>query len=150
MQPGSVHCQFRVILFHFTRFNICVAALQAGLYSRYLDVKKMEEAALRFSSIFTRWGLFRVGLGSAAERALLNAHALWFQSLTLPTLSYFHGGSFTKALQKAFENTQIEDLWIPYFCITTNMTKMDMGVHQKVFAQMNALVNTSDDARSLN
>ena len=52
--------------------------------------------------------------------------------MTLPVLSYFHGGTFTKAIQVAFSDIRIEDLWIPYYCVSTNMTQMDMSVHTKV------------------
>jgi len=32
--------------------------------------------------------------------------------------------------QDVFKDVQIEDLWINYFCITTNVTKESMGVHE--------------------
>jgi lysophospholipid hydrolase len=51
------------------------------------------------------------------------------RGLTLPVLSYFTGWEFTEKLQEAFQHARLEDCWIPYFCITTNMTTSDMNVH---------------------
>ena len=50
--------------------------------------------------------------------------------LTLPVVSYFSGEAFNEAIQDVFRDTQIEDLWINYFCVTTNVTQHSMGVHE--------------------
>ena len=48
--------------------------------------------------------------------------------LTLPIISYFTGARVNLLLQNIFrdettgEAVQIEDLWIRYFCVTTNMS----------------------------
>ena len=49
---------------------------------------------------------------------------------TLPIVSYFSGEAFNEAIQDVFKDTHIEDLWINYFCVTTNITKSTMGVHE--------------------
>jgi len=42
--------------------------------------------------------------------------------LTIPVTSYMSGDLFNSLLVKAFSNTKIEDLWLPYFCMTTDLT----------------------------
>jgi predicted acylesterase/phospholipase RssA/CRP-like cAMP-binding protein len=50
-------------------------------------------------------------------------------SLTLPILSYFSGTGLNEALQDCFRDTQIEDLWIPYFCVSTDVSNDTSAVH---------------------
>jgi NTE family protein len=38
------------------------------------------------------------------------------------TVSIFNGKDFTKQLQKIFKNVRMENLWIPCFCISTNLS----------------------------
>ena len=84
-------------------------AFMGALYANTLSSSAMVEPCKQFGSIF---GFFRIITG-----------------LTLPVLSWFHGGTFTKSIQRALGTNQIEDLWIPYFCITTNMSSNDMDIH---------------------
>ncbi|XP_076800527.1 patatin-like phospholipase domain-containing protein 7 isoform X2 [Clavelina lepadiformis] len=49
--------------------------------------------------------------------------------LTYPFTSMFSGASFNKAMEMIFEDIQIEDLWIPYFTVTTDITSSEMRVH---------------------
>jgi lysophospholipid hydrolase len=44
------------------------------------------------------------------------------RDLTLPVTSYFTGESFNRTIVKTFEGLQIEDLWIPFFCMSTDLT----------------------------
>jgi predicted acylesterase/phospholipase RssA len=46
-------------------------------------------------------------------------------------LSYFHGQSFTDGIRTAVGDTRIEDLWIRYFCVTTNVSTHDLLVHDR-------------------
>ena len=39
------------------------------------------------------------------------------------------GRAFNNLLRKTFGEKQIEDLWLPYFCITTDITDSKMRVH---------------------
>lgn len=39
------------------------------------------------------------------------------------------GKSFNNLIRKTFGEKQIEDLWLPYFCITTDITDSKMRVH---------------------
>ncbi|TSK72066.1 Patatin-like phospholipase domain-containing protein 7 [Bagarius yarrelli] len=49
--------------------------------------------------------------------------------LTYPITSMFSGAAFNSSIHGVFKNKQIEDLWIPYFNITTDITASTMRVH---------------------
>ncbi|XP_042071282.1 patatin-like phospholipase domain-containing protein 7 isoform X5 [Haplochromis burtoni] len=49
--------------------------------------------------------------------------------LTYPVTSMFSGASFNSSISSVFKNKQIEDLWLPYFNITTDITASAMRVH---------------------
>ncbi|XP_024155117.1 patatin-like phospholipase domain-containing protein 7 isoform X2 [Oryzias melastigma] len=52
-----------------------------------------------------------------------------FLDLTYPVTSMFSGASFNSSINNVFKSKQIEDLWIPYFNITTDITASAMRVH---------------------
>ncbi|KAM9734388.1 patatin-like phospholipase domain-containing protein 7 isoform 1-T3 [Menidia menidia] len=49
--------------------------------------------------------------------------------LTYPVTSMFSGAAFNSGLSNIFKSKQIEDLWISYFNITTDITASAMRVH---------------------
>ncbi|VDL62629.1 unnamed protein product [Nippostrongylus brasiliensis] len=49
-----------------------------------------------------------------------------FQGMT----TMFTGAQLNKSLQDLFEDKEIENLWIPYFCISTDITTSEMRVHR--------------------
>ncbi|AWP15102.1 putative patatin-like phospholipase domain-containing protein 7 [Scophthalmus maximus] len=49
--------------------------------------------------------------------------------LTYPVVSMFSGAAFNSGISNVFKSKQIEDLWIPYFNITTDITASAMRVH---------------------
>ncbi|XP_076835552.1 patatin-like phospholipase domain-containing protein 7a [Brachyhypopomus gauderio] len=49
--------------------------------------------------------------------------------LTYPITSMFSGAAFNSSIHAVFKDKQIEDLWIPYFNITTDITASAMRVH---------------------
>ncbi|XP_022624375.1 patatin-like phospholipase domain-containing protein 7 isoform X4 [Seriola dumerili] len=49
--------------------------------------------------------------------------------LTYPVTSMFSGAAFNSGISNVFKSKQIEDLWIPYFNITTDITASAMRVH---------------------
>lgn len=57
---------------------------------------------------------------------------LWRQviDLTYPVTSMFSGAGFNALIRETFgEEVQIEDLWLPYFTVTTDITSSSMRVH---------------------
>lgn len=49
--------------------------------------------------------------------------------LTYPVTSMFTGRAFNDLISEVFGNRQIEDLWIPYFCVTTDISSSKMRIH---------------------
>ncbi|XP_066222663.1 patatin-like phospholipase domain-containing protein 7 isoform X1 [Saccopteryx leptura] len=49
--------------------------------------------------------------------------------LTYPITSMFSGAGFNSSICSVFQDRQIEDLWIPYFTITTDISASAMRVH---------------------
>lgn len=49
--------------------------------------------------------------------------------LTYPTTSMFTGRAFNNLIEEVFGDRQIEDLWIPYFAVTTDISASKMRVH---------------------
>ncbi|PWN38990.1 hypothetical protein IE81DRAFT_326984 [Ceraceosorus guamensis] len=62
--------------------------------------------------------------------------SLWrFASdLTYPVVSYTTGHEFNRGVFKALSDTHIEDMWLPFFCNTTNITWSRMEVHTTGYA----------------
>uniref|UniRef100_A0A3Q4C0I4 lysophospholipase n=1 Tax=Mola mola TaxID=94237 RepID=A0A3Q4C0I4_MOLML len=50
--------------------------------------------------------------------------------LTYPITSMFSGSAFNTSVYKVFQDKQAEDLWLPYFNVTTDITASAMRVHQ--------------------
>ncbi|MCI0397956.1 MAG: patatin-like phospholipase domain-containing protein [Chloroflexi bacterium] len=50
---------------------------------------------------------------------------------TLPLVSLIAGRRFACLLKAAFGELRIEDLWLPYFCVSTNLTQATMMVHRR-------------------
>ncbi|KAM9313302.1 patatin-like phospholipase domain-containing protein 6 [Gastrophryne carolinensis] len=51
--------------------------------------------------------------------------------LTYPTASLLSGSAFNTTLINLFGERQIQDLWLPYFCITTDISSSSMRVHRE-------------------
>ncbi|XP_077593325.1 patatin-like phospholipase domain-containing protein 7a isoform X2 [Stigmatopora nigra] len=49
--------------------------------------------------------------------------------LTYPVTSMFSGAAFNSSISNVFKSKQIEDLWIPYFNITADISASAMRVH---------------------
>lgn len=56
-----------------------------------------------------------------------------WRSLTWPLISIFNAKRFTVAQRETFNSTRIEDLPLPYFCVSTNLAKNVEQVHQYGF-----------------
>ncbi len=63
------------------------------------------------------------------ERELVQKKAL--TDFTLPLVAFNSGQRLTRALKTMLGEVQIEDLWMPYFCVSGNMTTAQMDVHQR-------------------
>lgn len=52
-----------------------------------------------------------------------------FDDMTIPFLSFKRGGKYSKLIRRFFTDTQIEDLWLPYFCVSANLNRAELKVH---------------------
>lgn len=87
-------------------------AFMAALYAQYLNSRAMEPVVRSFAARFGPLDVLR--------------------EFTLPVLSYFSGKGFSKLVRDSLgADTQIEDLWLRYFCITTNVRKMTLQAHSR-------------------
>ncbi|XP_052697181.1 patatin-like phospholipase domain-containing protein 7 isoform X2 [Crassostrea angulata] len=69
--------------------------------------------------------------GQRAREWSIGMTSLWKKILdiTYPVTSMFTGKAFNDGIEFVFEHRQIEDLWIPYFCITTDISDSSMKAH---------------------
>ena len=49
---------------------------------------------------------------------------------TLPFVSLARGRRFDRGVKALFGDTNIEDLWLPYFCVSSNLTRASTVVHR--------------------
>jgi predicted acylesterase/phospholipase RssA len=49
--------------------------------------------------------------------------------LTFPFIAFHGGGKFSSAIRKFTGDTQIEDLRLPFFCVSANLNRAEMKVH---------------------
>ena len=52
-----------------------------------------------------------------------------FDDLTFPFIALKTGRRFSELLRRLFKDVRIEDLWIPYFCISANLNRSELKVH---------------------
>lgn len=68
---------------------------------------------------------------------MLNLHAKWWiekramYAYTLPLMSLAVDKKMNAASQDFCGQNNIEDLWINYFCVSTNLTKAELHIHRK-------------------
>ncbi|PBK76899.1 patatin-domain-containing protein [Armillaria solidipes] len=92
-----------------------IGALIGGLYAREGDILYSAGRAKQFSS--------RMG-------------NIWrmLSDVTYPIVAYTTGHEFNRSLYKAFYDLHIEDMWLPFFCNTTNINTSEMEIHETGYA----------------
>jgi len=58
-------------------------------------------------------------------------YSVSWRNLTWPAISLFNAKGLTTIIQKIYGNQQIEDLWLPYFCVSTNLAKNTETIHYR-------------------
>lgn len=78
-------------------------------------------------------GTFAMGMDYDETMAMARqlASPLKLFDPTLPAVSFFASGKVTHVLQSLYGDTQIEDLWIPCFCVSSNLTHAVAMVHRR-------------------
>ncbi len=51
--------------------------------------------------------------------------------MTFPFVAVMKGTSTVKLLRELYGDVQIEDLWLPYFCVSTNLSRAEVVVHER-------------------
>ena len=51
--------------------------------------------------------------------------------VTLPLISLFRGRKVSKLLQEHFEDRAVEDTWLPFYCVSTNLTASRVAVQRR-------------------
>lgn len=51
--------------------------------------------------------------------------------MTLPLVSLFSGKTMTDALENLFGDIYIEDLWMPFFCVSCNISRATLMIHRQ-------------------
>lgn len=62
-------------------------------------------------------------------RRTAEGFAASLDDMTLPFLSFKRGGKHSRLIRGFFGDTQIEDLWYPYFCVSTNLNRSQIEIH---------------------
>lgn len=53
------------------------------------------------------------------------------RDLTPPVIALLSGASLGKVTRSLFGDVQIEDLWLPYFCVSSNLSRAEVVVHDR-------------------
>ncbi|KAJ7292813.1 hypothetical protein C8J57DRAFT_1444263 [Mycena rebaudengoi] len=92
-----------------------IGAFIGGLYAREGDILSSSGRAKQFSS---RMGnIWRI-----------------LSDVTYPLVAYTTGHEFNRGIYKAFYDLHIEDMWLPFFCNTTNIMTSKMEIHENGYA----------------
>ncbi|XP_018347988.1 PREDICTED: neuropathy target esterase sws isoform X2 [Trachymyrmex septentrionalis] len=91
--------------------GVSIGAFMGALWCMEKNITTTTQKAREWSKKMTQW---------------------WRQimDLTYPMTSMFSGRDFNKTIQQTFGDTYIEDLWLPYFTITTDITDSCMRTHR--------------------
>jgi len=77
--------------------------------------------------------LYAIGLDSKAmcdvAKEFINPKEMF--DYTLPMTSFFGGKPFTNIMMKLFGDRQIEDTWLEFFCVSSNLTRATEMIHQR-------------------
>ncbi|XP_053950453.1 neuropathy target esterase sws isoform X2 [Anastrepha ludens] len=90
--------------------GVSIGALMGALWCSDRNVTTVTQKAREWSKKMTKWFL-----------QLLD--------LTYPITSMFSGREFNKTIHETFGDVVIEDLWIPYFTLTTDITASCHRIH---------------------
>ncbi|KAI0828902.1 patatin-domain-containing protein [Trametes gibbosa] len=92
-----------------------IGAFIGGLYAREGDIISSAGRAKQFSG--------RMG-------------NIWrmLSDVTYPIVAYTTGHEFNRSIYKAFYDLHIEDMWLPFFCNTTNINASRMDIHETGYA----------------
>ncbi|XP_018566275.1 neuropathy target esterase sws isoform X1 [Anoplophora glabripennis] len=90
--------------------GVSIGAFMGALWSQERNITTVTQKAREWSKKMTQW---------------------WRQimDLTYPVTSMFSGRDFNQTIRATLGDTYIEDLWLPYFTVTTDITSSCMRIH---------------------
>ncbi|WP_244934573.1 patatin-like phospholipase family protein [Leptospira vanthielii] len=77
-----------------------------------------------------------IAMGESSSGSKEKAKAFWvskdlLNEYTVPVLSLTTGKKYTEAIRQFFGSIQIEDLWIPFYAISTDLSHSEIHVHDR-------------------
>ncbi|CAH0558713.1 unnamed protein product [Brassicogethes aeneus] len=90
--------------------GVSIGAFMGALWCQERNITIVTQKAREWSKKMTQWW-----------RQILD--------LTYPMTSMFSGRDFNQTIKGTFNDTYIEDLWLPYFTVTTDITASCMRIH---------------------
>ncbi|XP_075988996.1 patatin like phospholipase domain containing sws isoform X6 [Anticarsia gemmatalis] len=91
--------------------GVSIGAFMGALWCMERNITTVTQKAREWSQKMTQWG-----------KQLLD--------LTYPATSMFSGRQFNTTIRSTFGEVHIEDLWLPYFTVTTDISSSCMRVHR--------------------
>ncbi|XP_045509530.1 neuropathy target esterase sws isoform X5 [Colias croceus] len=91
--------------------GVSIGAFMGALWCMDRNITNITQKAREWSQRMTQWG-----------KQLLD--------LTYPATSMFSGKQFNTTIKATFGEVHIEDLWLPYFTVTTDISSSCMRVHR--------------------
>jgi NTE family protein/lysophospholipid hydrolase len=67
--------------------------------------------------------------GDRIVRDTSTAFAKSLDDMTIPFVAFKRGGKVSRTVQTFFGDARIEDLWLPYFCTSSNLNRADLKIH---------------------
>ena len=67
--------------------------------------------------------------GDRIVRELSTSFAKSLDDITIPFVAFKRGGKYSRTVQRFFGDARIEDLWLPYFCTSSNLNRADLKIH---------------------
>lgn len=91
--------------------GVSIGAFMGALWAQEADLTRVTQLARAWSLTMT---------------------SLWRQilDLTYPATAMFTGAAFNRTIHDVFGERQIEDLWLPYFTVTTDITSSEPRIHR--------------------
>jgi lysophospholipid hydrolase len=107
-----------------------IGSFVGGLYACEQSIEKVDPIARRWAEQGSSLWFYLMGTHISPSLSLPSFLTNFLPAdLTFPITSYFNGYNFTRALRKVFGMKKIEDFWINYYCVTTDLTSHDERVH---------------------
>ncbi|KAH8244949.1 hypothetical protein KR032_003082 [Drosophila birchii] len=112
--------------------GVSIGALMGALWCSERNITIVTQKAREWSKVCSKTAFSSEKPLSLCKIHLSQKMTKWFLQLldlTYPITSMFSGREFNKTIHDTFGDVSIEDLWIPYFTLTTDITASCHRVH---------------------